>query len=189
MTFEIRQQALQHANRILEWRLRTIEDWITEPELALVWCHFSRMERRAVLSMGLAGVPRAHACLCGMAEFLTRIGDPLPSWLQEYVISFVRDAPIRRKRGRSKSTNALRDVSIVQVVAMVTEAHDLQPTRNPTTCTDCVCSIVSEALAERGIAMTEANVAAIWARAGGSQVLLDAGVCEDPCLALLSYYE
>ena len=86
-----------------------------------------------------------------------------------------------------RSNSTLR--RIVQVVAMVTAAYDLQPTRNAATSADCACSIVSEALAERGSEMTEANVAAIWARAGGSEVLLDSGVCEDPCLALLSYYE
>ena len=129
-----------------------------------------------------------------MADFLTRIGDPLPYWLQEYVVSFMRNAPVPMKRGRKKATNALRDVTIVQAVAMLANAHDLQPTRNAATAdaaphVECACSILSQALEAHGLKMTEANVAAIWAQAGGSKVLMDADRCEDPCFALLAYDE
>lgn len=187
MTPSQHQQALTHAIESIKWRLEAIEDWLYDPVELLVWCHFSRIHRQAVLAMGRAGQSRAHSCLCGMAEYLTSIGDPLPSWLQDYVVFFLQHARLPKKRGRSKATNALRDVAIVQTIAMLTNSHDLQPTRNAATTLECGCSILSEALLRVGIDMGEANVAAIWSKSGGNKILLDLAPSDDPCFELLGF--
>jgi hypothetical protein len=149
---------------LLNWRWWRLEDFFAHPELSLVLCHRRRSNREALIKLARAGYERAHITLCGMAQFLTRIGDPLPHWLQDYIVS-AATCPKREKkaRGRDPLMNLIRDNIIWQTVNSIVAEHNLAPTRNAATKSEVsACSVVAEALAHHGIYMTEANVVSIW---------------------------
>src|SRR5262249_13573687 len=105
--------------------------------------------------------------------------EPLPFWLQEYVVCGGEDRPA--KPGTDPATNVVRDALIAEAVDAVTQrqyvlryassTHErdffitLRPTRNKaTTHIESGCSIVKKVLAEKEFDwhMTEDNVKAIW---------------------------
>src|SRR5262245_6172931 len=54
-------------------------------QVAVVRCQHESMQQ-CLVSLARRGWSRAHITLCDMAAFLTEIGDPLPLWLQEYIV-------------------------------------------------------------------------------------------------------
>jgi hypothetical protein len=159
-----RGREVDYARYALQFRVRQFETFHSQVELALVWCHTREIHRAGLISLAQAGWLVAHQLLWRMAEFLTKIGDPLPHWLQRYIVGSARDRrPTgRRKRGRDPLSNLFRDIVIAQAVAMVTQAYRLRPTRNAATTAECGCSIVRTALAAEGSHMSEATVTSIW---------------------------
>lgn len=158
-------RAIEYAAFALSWRAGHFRAYFQEAEVALVLCHYKEINQRALVSLARSGHAAAHTSLCAMANFLTGIDDPLPLWLQDYVLFAAQVGEGRRERGRDAQENFLRDAAIGQAVAMVTDAFDLRPTRNAATSAECGCSIVAEALARHfNVHMTEANVVSIWRR-------------------------
>jgi hypothetical protein len=157
------ENAIGYAAYVFWWRARHIGAYIGEPDFAVALCHVKETNRRALISLARSGCGAAHDSLCGMANFLTALGDPLPLWLQDYVVAAAQMGEPRRSRGRDPWVNFLRDVAIGQAVGMVTDAFRLKATRNEATTVECGCSIVAIAInryAEFDI--TEANVVKIW---------------------------
>jgi hypothetical protein len=145
---------------------RDRDDGVSNSEIALVHCHLHATSRARLLHLARAGWKRAHDTLCGMARFLTTIGDPLPLWLQEYVIL---DANLLAEqlpnRGVDPWENVERNIVIANAVEDMRWRHGLRATRNRATSGECACSVVTKALAKYyGLNMTEANVVAIWHR-------------------------
>jgi hypothetical protein len=136
------------------------------PEVALVRCHFSKSTRKALIGIAQAGWRPAHEILCRMADVLTSFGDPLPGWLQKYVVRAAMDRKaqlLKKRRGCDPATHLVRNIVIAQVTDMIAQSCDLRPTRNVTaTAGECACSIVAKALASLDLHMSEANVARIW---------------------------
>jgi hypothetical protein len=158
------------------WRASYFNAFLTEPEFALAVCHAKKTTRKALTSLARSGDVATHHALCDMATFLTEIGDSLPVWLQEYIVSAARlgwEPRKPRKRGRDPWNHFLRDAAIGQAVGMVTDAFCLAATRNEATTAECGCSIVAIALDRyTDVDMTEANVVAIWGRTVKRQQLL-----------------
>ena len=69
----------------------------------------------------------------------------------------------------------IRDAAIVEAVGVVSQRFGIPPTRNAASVTESGCSLVSEALCSyTNEQLSEASIAAIWQRAGGSKQLLAA---------------
>jgi hypothetical protein len=153
------------------WRTWDLFDLtLTDPEYALALCHLNSTIRTSVLSMARSGQELPHKSLCAMAAILTDLGNPLPAWLQEYLVAVVNRKATVRSRGRNPVANIVRDVAISRAVACVSDGYGLPPTRNAATKSACGCSIVAEALAAYcNLHMTEANVTAIWRRGGAAE--------------------
>jgi hypothetical protein len=166
MTPEKVDLAIRDTGWVLGMLIVRYESHFADPELAevaLCWCHFRETSRKGLLSLARDGWQPAHIILCDVAKFLTAFGDPLPLWLQEYVVFAANESGTRRsKRGQDPLTNLVRDTIITQAVDMVTHRHGFHPTRNIVTTAECGCSIVAKALQHVAIHMSEANVAAIW---------------------------
>jgi hypothetical protein len=89
----------------------------------------------------------------------------MSSWLQEYVVFVATKGRVKRsKRGRDPLANLVRNFVIEEAIDWVCARFGLKPTRNPATNVDCGSSIVAMALEGSGADMSEANVAAIWAK-------------------------
>jgi hypothetical protein len=162
---ELVEFAIKDALSYLGRRLVYYKIHLSDAEVALSWCHFRETNRSALVSLARGGWHTAHAILCEMALFLTEVGDPLPLWLQEYVVFSAADGEAKgSKRGQNALTNVARDMAIAMATDFITEMYKLRPTRSTATNTECGCSIVAKALEGLSIYMSEANVAAIWQR-------------------------
>ena len=114
-----------------------------------------------LISEAILGDPYAQDILCDFASTLTADDKSLPLWLQEYVVWAAHQGEIRRKRGRDRYAARHRNETIANAVNILAE-DGYSPTRNAATTRECGSSIIANALAQIGIHMTEANVAAIW---------------------------
>lgn len=158
-----KKEMVEFARRTLEWRSSYYDRSLNDPVLSLVLCNGRQSSRDAFIAMARDGFQPAHNCLCEMAIFLTEIGDPLPRWLQEYIVSAAMLGSRRRKKGRDPMTYAMRDMVIGQSIAFIADHFGLRATRNAASeRTECGCSIVKAALADLGEHKSEAAIAAIW---------------------------
>ena len=156
------ENAIGYAAYALFWRAHHFDAYIEEPDFAVALCHVKETNRRALISLARSGCHAAHDSLCGMANLLTALGDPLPLWLQDYVVAIAQIGEPCRARGRDPWANFLRDVAIGQAVEMVTDAFRLKATRNEATTAECGCSIVAIAINRYAeFDLTEANVVKI----------------------------
>ena len=114
-----------------------------------------------LISEAILGDPYAQDILCDFARTLTAGDNSLPLWLQEYVVWTAQHGEIRRKRGRDRYADRHRNETIANAVNILAE-DGFYPTRNAATTSECGSSITANALAQIGIHMSEANVAAIW---------------------------
>jgi hypothetical protein len=168
-----REKAICTAVFLLGWRSMWIDTYLAEPDVGLVLCHLSEIRRRALIALANDGSASAHHSLCRMAVFLTGIGDPLPPWLQAYVVSAAqRGLSKNSERARRPMVNFLRNVTIGQTVGMVVEWCNLRPRRRAGAHSESACSIVAAALARLGLHMSEANVASIWQSVRDDDMLL-----------------
>jgi hypothetical protein len=109
-----------------------------------------------LLSEAHSGSHLAHDVLCDIAWKLASTD------LQRYVVLAARRGGARAKRGRKPKANSARNRVIACATYIIALRHNVHPTRSEGTAAECGCSIVAKALAEHGIDMVEANVAAIW---------------------------
>jgi hypothetical protein len=110
MTPEEVEEAIGYTQWIITWRTNAYEAYLLDPVIALYWCHTRQVHREALVSLANDGWDVGHVLLCEMATFLTEIGDPLPSWLQEYVVFVARKGRVKRsKRGRDPLANLVRN--------------------------------------------------------------------------------
>ena len=152
-----------YANYWLVWQFHRYDYKKWDPEVALAWCQFRPSNCDVLVSLASCGWQPAHTLLCNMAAILTDVGDPLPPWLQRYVVVTARAGPEPARRGQHPLDNLIRDFTISAAVKSIADRFDLRPTRNPANTTkESGCSIVKQALERAGIHMSEANVAAIW---------------------------
>ena len=165
------ENAIGYAYYAYYFRAGSWYEFFTQREFALVLCHTEENLRRKCIALARSGHRGAHELLCGMADFLADItADPLPVWLQKYIVSVaqLREAP--KRRGRNPSDDFLRDMAIGRSVEMVTQRFNLRATRNDATTAECGCSIVAIALDRYSdFDMSEANVVAIWRRTVGGK--------------------
>jgi hypothetical protein len=133
-----------------------------EPEVALYWCDFRERNRDVLISMALSGWTPAHALLTEMSLFLTKLGEPLPLWLQEYVVASAHVGGIKPRRGLNPVANAIRDLAIAATVELVAERHRTKHTRSCGTERESACSIVAQSLSCLGTHMSESRVVSIW---------------------------
>ena len=167
------EEAIGYAAYAYYLRVSSYYEFLTVPELALAVCHTQNYTKRALVSLARSGHVGAHDALCGMANFLTKIGDSLPLWLQEYIVSAAQFGKKPRRRGRDPWSNFLRDAAIGQAVVMVTQRFGIKATRNDATTAECGCSIVAVALDRYSdVDIKEAAVVAIWMRTAGRQLPL-----------------
>jgi hypothetical protein len=163
MTQEQIQSAIRDASWYMAWRTIHYDVHLSNPEVALFWCCFRKTNRVVLTSLARGGWQPAHLTLCNMAKILTLFGDPLPKWLQEYIVFAAEDGGEQRsQRGQSPLTNLIRDMVISIAVESISQRYLLRPTRNSTTTTESGCSIVAKSLELLGMHMSEANVVAIW---------------------------
>jgi hypothetical protein len=128
------------------------------------------------VSEALNGSRRAHEDLCERAERMTAAGQPLPLWLQHYVVRVAAKGKPRAKRGRKvEDYNRARDAAITWATFVIVLRYALKPTRSPgwRTPVESGCSIVAMALKRLGLDpdMTEGNLDRIW-RTGAGPALL-----------------
>jgi hypothetical protein len=167
MTTDEMEAAISNLSSWLAFLMHRYDHCRWEPEVVLAWCSFRESNRDVLISLALRGWQPAHALLCDMAALLTAIGDPLPRWLQEYVVVAARAGPACANRGQHPFDNHIRDWAIATLIASACNQYRLRPTRNPTkTNKESGCSITKKALEHLGIHMSEANVAAIWQAQG-----------------------
>jgi len=108
MTPEELEKAVQYAKYIIWWRINVLEEYLLKPEFALYWCHTHQIHRQVLISSAKDGWDGPHKLLYEMARFLTEIGDPLPLWLQQYVVFAARTGRARRsKKGRDPIANLI----------------------------------------------------------------------------------
>lgn len=163
MTPEQIQSAVRDASWYMAWRTIHYDVHLSDPEVALFWCCFRKTNRVVLTSLARGGWQPAHLTLCNMAKILTSFGDPLPKWLQEYIVFAAEDGGEQRsQRGQNPLTNLIRDIVISIAVKSISQRYLLRPTRNSTTTTESGCSIVAKSLELLGMHMSEANVVAIW---------------------------
>jgi hypothetical protein len=133
-------------------------------------------ERRDwLISEALAGSRFAHDALCRVACELTEVDEPLPPWLQRYVVRAAKEGKARAARGRRLRDNLERDKQIAHAAFVIAVRYSLHPTRNVATA-DCAatesgCSIVVKAFERLGTALTESAVNRIWNAGGGPELL------------------
>ena len=123
------EEAIGYAAYAYFLRISSYYEILTVPEFGLAVCHSQSYTQKAVISLAESGHVGAHDALCGMANFLTKIGDSLPFWLQEYIVSAAQFGKKPRRRGRDPWGNFLRDAAIGQAVEMVTERFGLKRTQ------------------------------------------------------------
>ena len=160
MTPERTESAIYDAHFFMAWLILNDQAmWSSSPEYALARCHLRYESRKAIIALASFGWHPAHELLWKMAEFLTDIGDPLPIWLQQYIV-VERSKKTCPKRA---SGNLVRDTVISLAIEHIAMRHAVHPARNPaTSARESACSIVQRGLERLGIHMTEANVNAIW---------------------------
>jgi hypothetical protein len=160
------ENAVKHARWLLIWRAAHYDVYFSDPEVALMLCHFRESNREALIGLARSGWRTAQDLLGKMVSVLTSFGDPLPRWLQEHVAWAMTDGEVqrpKRRRGCDPLTNLVRNTVIAQATDMLARSHGLQPTRNAATALgESACSIVAKALATLGHHMSEANVTRIW---------------------------
>lgn len=107
-----------------------------------------------------AGYQFWEECLRELILDYQNRGEAMPTYLAAFAMELTRGIP--RKAGRSRGDDMVRDLIIGHVVAMVVERFGLRPKRNRASRRVSGCSIVAAALALEAIAMSEANVNALW---------------------------
>lgn len=104
--------------------------------------------------------------LCSLAAELIERGEPLPGYLRDFIVKFLRRDPIFKpssKRGRKRGDLASRDVFIDAVIAHIVKTWRFAATRNEAAGRPSAASIVREGL-EKGadIRLTEKAINKIW---------------------------
>jgi hypothetical protein len=116
----------------------------------------------SLIQMAGFGWQEAHVSLCREAERITKSGEVLPLELQEYLVSIAKEGvPFKRSKGGDKFKNFGRDLCINMAIQQMIELG-FSPTRNAATDAESACSIVSAALGDIGIHISEAGVAKVW---------------------------
>jgi hypothetical protein len=102
------------------------------------------------------GVHEAHSVLCDIAkDKWKRRQMPLPP-LEEYIFGRLEQSSPKRRPGASPFKYFSRNDTIAQAVELLVEEFGLRPTRNDATYdVESACSVVSRALADIEIPMTE----------------------------------
>jgi hypothetical protein len=95
----------------------------------------------------------------------SRDGD-MPIYLRAYAMELTAGAHHRRKGGRHRAGQLLRNLIIATIIAEMIERFGIRPTRNVASHRPSLCSIMAQALALEGMAMGEPNVVQIWRTEG-----------------------
>ena len=109
----------------------------------------------------------AHNVLCWIAARFVAAGCPMPPNLRGYLIAVLdeqAEAAPEGRRGKDPHANHARDFAIANAVYEVVTQDRFRPTRNRASDHELACSIVAQALAQRGMHMGEKAVEKIWGR-------------------------
>lgn len=90
--------------------------------------------------------------------------EKLPTALASYSMVITGGAVPNKRPAPERSDKVLRDIAITTMVLLISEKFAIKPTRNLATSKPSACSIVAAALEGELMAMSEANVVAIWRR-------------------------
>jgi hypothetical protein len=100
------------------------------------------------------------------------INDPVADHLpgiavaRKVVLPILKQAqPSKQLRGKPAVLFSARNQLIAEVVSIISERYGLDPTGNPASRDkgrSCGCSVVSEALRQLGITLSESSIASIW---------------------------
>jgi hypothetical protein len=112
------------------------------------------------------GVVDAHVALLQVAAEMIDHGEQLPATIAGYAIQHLGRPAMPRRRGRDEADNWLRDQCIAVLVALAVERwHPHLPmSRNPASNWPSACSLVSAALARRGLKVKEKRVEQVFHR-------------------------
>jgi hypothetical protein len=114
------------------------------------------------VALARAGFELWEDCLRELILDFENRGEKMPTYLAAFDMELKHGIQHARKAGRPRSDDMVRDLIVGIVIAMVIERFGLRPKRNRVSRRISGCSIMASALALEGMAMSEANVNALW---------------------------
>lgn len=131
------------------------------------WAQYHVLNMSEACSMARAGWDVADQAMKELAaEYMNR-GDRMPAPLAAYSIEFLSRLPPHRPKGQKKTAHVMQDLFIALMVGELVGYHGLKPTRWRQNSRPSACSVVAQALRERGIrVLTEKGVEKVWNQYG-----------------------